>query len=48
MVYNKPEITKASSLIEAIQSAGEKAQVFLIESPQILYGATPQAYEADE
>jgi hypothetical protein len=49
MTYSKPEVTKLSSSIEAIQSSGHKVLTsFLDNYPTDTKIATPMAYEADE
>jgi hypothetical protein len=48
MVYDKPEVKRVSSSLEAVQSQNVKVKVFLMEGPQSPYDATPHAYDADE
>jgi hypothetical protein len=48
MVYSKPEVTRLSSSLEAIQSQALKVQLCLLEGPIIRLVFTPNAYDADE
>jgi len=46
MAYNKPEVTKGASAIDAIQSQGFKVEKSKARS--VPFDATLQTYEVDE
>jgi hypothetical protein len=48
MTYNKPEVTKLASSVEAIQGSSNKSLPVAIEVQNGALVATSTAYEADE